>query len=415
MHILIVHQAFAAIDEAGGTRHHELARMLAQQGHKVTIIASPVSYLTGVASGERIPWLESQDGGSGVEILRAYTYAALHRSFFHRVLSFISFMASSFVIGLGVHDVDLVWGTSPPIFQGLTAWALARLKRAPFLFEVRDLWPAFAVAVGVLRSKVLISASEWLERFLYRHADRVLVNSPGFVSHVRARGARDVRLVPNGVDTEMFDPDASGEQFRRNHALESKYVVMYAGAHGMSNDLDVVLEAAAILRDKVGIAFVFIGDGKEKPRLVAEAERLDLNNVHFISPVPKKSMGAVLAGADACLAILKPVDLYKTVYPNKVFDYMAAAKPVILAIDGVIREVVENAGAGVYTPPGDPHALAQVILTLYRNPESALVMGKRGRAHVTENFDRRILAQRLGELITEMGVVNRKSPRGFEV
>jgi glycosyltransferase involved in cell wall biosynthesis len=282
------------------------------------------------------------------------------------------------------------------------------------LFEVRDLWPAFAVAVGVLRSKVLISASEWLERFLYRHADRVLVNSPGFVTHVRARGAREVRLVPNGVDTEMFDPDASGELFRRNHALESKYVIMYAGAHGMSNDLDVALEAAAILRDEVGIAFVFVGDGKEKPRLVAEAERLDLNNVHFISPVPKTSMGAVLAGANACLAILKPVEVYKTVYPNKVFDYMAAAKPVILAIDGVIREVVENAGAGVYTPPGDSYALAQVILALYRDPESALVMGKRGRALVTEHFDRRILARRLGELITEMGAANKKSPRGLE-
>ena len=160
MHILLIHQAFAALDEPGGTRHHELARYLTARGQRVTVIASPVSYLTGTANSGRIPWVQRQDGGDGVTILRAYTYPALHRSFFHRVISFFSFMVSSFIVGLRVGQVDLVWGTSPPIFQGLTAWVLARIKRKPFLFEVRDLWPAFAVAVGVLRQPLLIRASE---------------------------------------------------------------------------------------------------------------------------------------------------------------------------------------------------------------------------------------------------------------
>jgi hypothetical protein len=174
MHILLIHQSFTALSEPGGTRHYELACYLAERGHRVTVIASPVSYLTGAAAEQAVP-AEASSPDGGVTILRAYTYRAFHRSFVHRVFSFFSFMASSFLAGLRVRDVDLVWGTSPPIFQGVTAWALARLKRVPFLFEIRDLWPAFAVGVGVLRQPLLIRASLWLERFLYRRADLLMV------------------------------------------------------------------------------------------------------------------------------------------------------------------------------------------------------------------------------------------------
>lgn len=402
MHILLIHQAFAALDEPGGTRHHELARYLAALGHRVTIIGSPVSYLTGTADGERVPWLERQDGGQGVTILRAYTYAALHRSFIHRVFSFFSFMASSFLIGLRVPDVDLVWGTSPPIFQGVTAWVLARMKRVPFLFEVRDLWPAFAVAVGVLKQPSLIRASEWLERFLYLRADRVMVNSPGFIPHVQARGAGIVDLVPNGTDTTMFNPQDEGGEFRRENGLEGKFVAMYAGAHGMSNDLGVVLEAASLLRDHPDIAVVLLGDGKEKPDLVARAMEMGLPNLHFLPPVPKNEMPQALAAADACIAILKPISLYATVYPNKVFDYMAAGRPVILGIDGVIREVVETAGAGVPIPPGNAAALAEAIRSLAHNHQGCEDMGLRGRRYVEVHFDREVQAEKLAKLMERL-------------
>ncbi len=395
MHVLLIHQAFAALDEPGGTRHHELARYLAGKGHRVTVIASPVSYLTGTTSGKRIPWVERRQDGEGITILRAYTYPALHRSFVHRVFSFFSFMFSSFLVGCGVRDVDLVWGTSPPIFQGVTAWALARLKRAPFLFEVRDLWPAFAVAVGVLRQPALIGASEWLERFLYRQANTVMVNSPGFSEHVKSRGARHVELVPNGADTGMFEPQADGAEFRRAHGLEGKYIALYAGAHGMSNDLGVVLEAARRLREQPEIAIVLLGDGKDKPLLQARAAELGLSNVHFLPPVPKTEMPQALAAADACIAILKAIDMYKTVYPNKVFDYMAAGRPVVLAIDGVIREVVEKAGAGIPVPPGDAQAMAAAIHRLYAERQQGIEMGMRGRGHVERHFDRADVAERL--------------------
>lgn len=405
MHILLIHQAFAALDEPGGTRHHELARYLAARGHRVTVIASPVSYLTGKGRQEGTAGTAAtrteQEGR--ITIQRTYTYAALHRSFVHRVFSFLSFMASSFLAGLRVREVDLVWGTSPPIFQGVTAWLLARLKGVPFLFEVRDLWPAFAIGVGVLRQPLLIRASEWLERFLYRSADRIVVNSPGFISHVRERGARQVELVPNGSDSHMFDPQADGAGFRRTNRLEDKYILLYAGAHGMSNDLEVVLKAAQLLETRPEIAVVLLGAGKEKPALMELTAQMNLKNVHFLPPIPKVEMAEALAAAGACIAILKPIPLYATVYPNKVFDYMAAGRPVLLAIDGVIREVVEDAGAGIYVPPGDASALAKAAEKLADNRQEASAMGMRGREYVQAHFDRETLAKNLAQLMESMG------------
>ncbi len=402
MHILFIHQAFAALDEAGGTRHHELARHLVERGHCVTIIASPVSYLTGKPRQGQMRWMEQHQPEPGITILRTYTYTALHRSFVHRVFSFLSFMLSSFLVGLQVKNVDLVWGTSPPIFQGVTAWLLARLKRIPFLFEVRDLWPAFAIAVGVLRNRLLIRASLWLERFLYRHADRVMVNSPGFVQHVTGRGASCVELIPNGAEPEMFNPQADGRNFRAANRLDGKFVITYAGAHGLSNDLGILLQAANLLRDTPQICLVLVGDGKEKANLQSEAARMNLNNVCFLPPVPKEQMGEVLAAADACVAILKPVEMYKTTYPNKVFDYMAAGRPVILAIDGVIRQVVEASACGLFVPPGDPAALAPAARQLAADPARSQRMGLAGRRYVEANFNRRASAEKLAGLLEEM-------------
>lgn len=399
MHILLIHQAFASLDEPGGTRHHELARHLSQKGHRVTIIASPVSYLTGES---QIKQNRKQIDDKGVTIIRAYTLPALHRSFVWRVFSFLSFMVSSFIHGLMVRKVDLVWGTTPPIFQAPTAWLLARLKGKPFLLEVRDLWPAFAVAVGVLKNKTLIRLSEWLERFLYRHADQVMVNSPGFVEHVEARGARDVVLIPNGADPAMFDPQDRGLAFRKTNGLENSFIVLYAGAHGMSNDLGVVLDAAALLQSDPFIRIVMLGSGKEKAHLQQQAAERNLGNITFLTPLPKNEMGKALAAADACLAILKPIEMYQTTYPNKVFDYMAAGRAVILVIDGVIRQVVTQAEAGVFVPPGDAQALANTIRHLAAHPDECRQMGMNGRSLIVSQFSRVELADRFTALLESL-------------
>ncbi|MGD8821938.1 MAG: glycosyltransferase family 4 protein [Anaerolineales bacterium] len=398
MHILLIHQIFIRPQDAGGTRHYEFARYLVEHGHRVTVLAGSRSYLT----GQEIDAPQREEIEHGFEVVRCHVISGVHRSFVWRTLGFLSFMASAFFNGLKIGQVDLVMGTSPPLFQAVSAWALARLKRVPFLFEVRDLWPYFAVSVGVLTNPVLIRLSEWLERFLYRGANRLVVNSPGFIEHVHARGGRRVELVPNGVDVSTFDPQADGKAFRKAHGLESKFVIMYAGAHGLSNDLGVAVEAAARLKDRSEIVFVFVGDGKEKPALQARVETLALENVIFLSPVIKADVPSTLAGADACLAILKPIEAYTTTYPNKVFDYMAAGKPVLLAIDGVIRKVVEQAGAGLAVPPGDPAALAEAVKKLAEDPAAAKRMGAAGRRQVEDHFDREKLAGDIEQIMAEM-------------
>lgn len=402
MHILLIHQAFSALDEAGGTRHIEMARALTRHGHQVTIIASPVSYLTGSTRSAKMAWCEKEIPADGITILRTFTYKALHKNFIHRVFSFLSFMFSSFWVGLGVKNVDVVWGTSPPIFQGWTAWLLARLKRARFLLEIRDLWPAFAIAIGVLKNRTLIHLSLWLERFLYLRADQLVVNSPGFIEHINSRGGRNIRLIPNGADPELFAYRQTDGDLRVEQGWHDRFVVLYAGAHGISNDLETVLLAADILKMDARILFVLVGDGKEKSNLQALAARMMLNNVVFLPPVAKTGMAKVLAASDACIAILKPLDWYKTTYPNKVFDYMAAGRPVILAIDGVSRQVVESAGAGIFVTPGNPQELAQAVLRLADDPQTARQMGMAGRAYILQNLNREKIADDLNALLNEI-------------
>lgn len=399
MHILLIHQAFAALGEAGGTRHHEFARHMQARGHKVSVVAGRSSYLTGASVGERTGVTKTVDD-RGVEIIRCASYGGWHRSFVHRILNFVSFMWTSFWAAVRIKDVDLVWGTTPPIFQALTASWVARIKRAPLVLEVRDLWPYFAIEVGVLTNPLLIRLSEWLERLLYRRADLVIVNSPGFVEHVRLRGARQVSIVPNGADPEMISAEAQGAGLREALGLnEDVFLIVYAGAHGMSNDLGVVLQAADRLREEQDVAFVLLGDGKDKAALQDTAAEMSLPNVHFHAPVPKDEIAGYLVEADAGLAVLKNIPAYSLTYPNKVFDYMSAGLPVLCMIDGVIRQVVERAGAGRFVQPGDPKALAEAVMEWASRREELVSMGAAGRAYLRAHFDREALADRMLELM----------------
>ncbi|MGD0807173.1 MAG: glycosyltransferase family 4 protein [Anaerolineales bacterium] len=399
MHILLIHQVFVRPDDPGGTRHYELALALTRSGHKVTILASPYSYQTGLRVTEK----QREMLAPGLEVIRCSVWGSVHRSFFWRAIGFLSFMLSSLLQGLAQPKVDLVWGTSPPLPQVLTAWLVARLKRARFLFEVRDLWPAFPIQLGILRNPVWIWISLRMERFLYRHADCLVVNSPGFIDHLMAHGAapEKIHLVRNGVDPAMFDPASKGSGFRAKNILQGKFIALYAGAHGVSNDLEILLDAADLLRDDSRIRFLLVGDGKEKPHLALRATEMKLGNILFLPPVPKQGMPEVLAAADCGIAILKPIPLYGTTYPNKVFDYMAAGRPVVLAIDGVIRKVVEEAGAGLAVPPGDPRALAEAVRALADDPARAQEMGRRGRACVERDFNRREQADQMEKSIEE--------------
>jgi glycosyltransferase involved in cell wall biosynthesis len=410
MHVLLIHQAFVSPNDAGGTRHYELAKRLVDSGQQFSIVASDLNYLSGKKTvTDKSDRRQSFDG---VEVLRAWTYSALHRSFAWRVVSFLSFMVSSVWTALKVKHVDLVIGTSPPIFQAVSAWVVSVLKWKPLLLEIRDLWPEFAVDMGVLRNPVLIWLARRLERFLYSRARHILVNSPAYRDYLINLGIPEAKVsfIANGVDPNMFGTataakPTSAAGIRREYGLERKFIVTYAGAMGMANNLEIVLEAATKLDDVPDVHFLMVGDGKDRPKLETLAAELGVQNVTFTGSRPKSQMGDILNESDVCLAVLRDIPMFRTTYPNKVFDYMAAAKPVVLAIDGVIRQVIEAANGGVFVPPGNAQAMADAVRKLFANRDTGRSMGQSAREYVIRHFDRNQQAQRFGELVRRVGGV----------
>ena len=400
MHILFIHQMFNLPDAPGGTRHFELFRPCVKQGHYFSIVASDLNYKTGAKVVQQRK-LISEANVNGFNILWSYTYPSLHRSFLWRVISFLSFMITSFFGGLRAGNIDLVIGTSPPIFQTVTALLLAWIRRTPFLLEIRDLWPEFAIDIGVLKNPLLIQVSRWWENFIYKHATHLLVNSPAYQKYLLDKGipGSKITLIPNGVDTTMFHPESRGKEFRKHWECEEKFVITYAGALGLANDIPTILKAARRLKKNPQIHFVIIGDGKEKNNLKRMAQELKLCNLTFVGSISKAEMSQALAASDICVATLKDIPMFRTTYPNKVFDYMAAGRPTILAIDGVIREVVEAAKGGIFVPPGNDVVLAEAVLRLYNNRFEAHTMGMAARSYVVEHFDRQHHAKAFAELL----------------
>lgn len=400
MHVLIIHQAFVSPNDAGGTRHYEFAQALVRSGHQVTIVASDLSYLTGnrVVSAKG---LVHEEFINGIRILRAWTFPSLHRSFIWRVVSFLSFMFTSTLAGLKAQSVDVVVGTTPPIFQAVSSWFISLVRWRPFVLEVRDLWPDFAIDMGILRSRVLIVLSKWLELFLYRRASCIVVNSPAYRKIISAKGIpiEKIELVPNGVDPEMFDPRSSGDSVRNQLNLQGKVVVLYAGALGAANDLMTLVCAAQRLKGERDLRFLIVGDGKERHNLERSVLQLGIGNVIFVGAQPKSMMKDYMAASDVCVALLKGIPMFTTTYPNKVFDYMAAGRPTVLGIDGVIREVIEASGGGLFFVPGDDAALAARILELVHNREQRLRMGEAAHAYVCRNFNRSDQAKQFARVL----------------
>jgi glycosyltransferase involved in cell wall biosynthesis len=411
MHVLLIHQAFASPRQQGGTRHLELGTRFVSAGNDFTIVASRINY----ATGESIAASGAHEEYDGVRVLRAPVVGGTARSYLLRIVSWVSFMLSSVWTALRVRDVDVVMGTTPPILQALSAWMVAALKRKPLLLEVRDLWPEFAIDIGLLKNPALIWMARRLEMFLYRRAAHLLVNSPAYRDYLIDKGvpASKVSFIANGVDPSMFAAAVEGPTsengglgVRDEFQLHDEFLVTYAGAIGMANDLGVVLEAAHQLRHRDDIHFLIVGDGKERANLEARMQHLKLQNVTFAGSRPKSDMPRYLAASDACLATLKDIPMFRTTYPNKVFDYMAAARPIVLAIDGVIREVVEAANGGVCARPGNANDLATAVRTLADAPDRGREMGRRAREYVIVHFNRDQQAEEFRELMT---TVNRRA------
>jgi glycosyltransferase involved in cell wall biosynthesis len=407
MRILIIHQYYHFRGQPGASRFNEFARLWALAGHDVTVIAGTISHATGevnpACAGR---WLTRERDGD-VNVVRCYVPRSYRRSYTGRTWGFLGFLFSSATAALA-SKADIVIATSPPLLTVLTGWLAARVgRRTPLIFEVRDLWPESAVTTGVLSKDGRLT--HWLyrlEAWGYRVAERITVLTPAFRDDILQRylaTPEKIVLVPNGADQAFFEYEGDRNAVRAGLGWGSRTVFLYAGAHGRANAIGQLVDTADKLRHRDDILIALAGDGPERRRWQEAAAARGLSNILFHGPQPKDRMPAIVDASDVGVAVLQDNPTFRTVYPNKVFDYMACGKPVVLAIDGAARALVcEQAKAGIFAQPEAPGAIARQMEWMADHADERTRMGNFGRAWVRTHASRDTLARTYLDIMNDL-------------
>jgi glycosyltransferase involved in cell wall biosynthesis len=405
--VLYFHQYFATRRRSTATRSYELARRLVDRGHRVTIVSRDTRMLESGRDGRPPGRIVARDQVDGIDVLYLNIPYANRFPTPVRLASFTAFTVAAGVAGALQRRPDVVFASSTPLTIGIAGLLTARVKRAPFVFEIRDLWPAVPVALGALRSRSAIGSAEWLERRLYDGAERIVVLSEGSRTELRERGIPDEKLVliPNAADLDVFRPEVVDPAFRARHGLQDRFVALYAGAMGRANGLDQLVDAADALRrwGDTRVTIVALGDGGERPRLEQRRHELGLDNLLFLPAVPKEELAGVIGAADVTLTIFAPHPILETNSPNKFFDSLAAGKPVVVNLGGWLRGLAEEHEAGVWVPAGNAEALAGALSALAANPARVEEMGRNARVLAEREFGRDEMAERLAQTLEEVG------------
>lgn len=409
MRILLIHQYFLEEEDPGGSRWNEMLRMWSEQGHSVTVIAG-MMHANGDSKRPEYKGKYFKRNQQGkIEVWRCHVSESYNKGFAGRLWGYFSFMFSSTICGTfnvrGKFDIVIV--TSPPLFVGFSGYLISLMKNAPMLFEVRDLWPESAIDTGVLKSKILINFSYWFEAFIYRKSKLINTLTPAFYTILKEKKSipeAKLLMIPNAADFSLSEALLSNfnrHSFRKMHGLDNHFVITYVGAHGIANHLDQVLDAAETLTD-TNVLFLLIGQGMEKERLRTLASSRKINNVRFLDPVSKKDVFKYILASEVGLSVLKKVDTFKTVYSNKTFDYMSCKKPILMAIDGVSRQLVEDAEAGTYVEP-ENIASFETAIRKYLNDSNLIArQGEAGYRFAKRYFDRDLLSEKYLNVIKSL-------------
>ncbi|MBJ2174566.1 glycosyltransferase family 4 protein [Aureibaculum sp. A20] len=410
MNILLIHQYFLEKDDGGGSRFNEMTQVWSELGYNVTVLSGMVHYNTGKkykhCKGKFT--LKQRDFYPGVDLIRCHVSESYNVNFLGRLWGYFSFVFSSIYAGVfklkGKYDVTIV--TSPPLFIGITGYVLSRFKRIPLVFEVRDLWPESAIDTGVISNKYIIKFAYWFEKFIYKKSKIINVLTPAFREKliVNKKVPSDkIIFIPNAADFSLADAiakDFDAKSFRKKINLDDKFIITYVGAHGVANHLIQLIDAAEKLQD-TNVVFQLIGSGMKKEELIKEVAKRNLKNVIFVDPVAKKEVFKYILASDMGASVLKKVDTFKTIYSNKTFDYMSCKIPVLLAIDGVSRELIEAADCGYYAEPENAQAMVDVIKNALIKEAQLKEMGENGYSYARKHFDRHHLASDYVRLIKE--------------
>jgi colanic acid biosynthesis glycosyl transferase WcaI len=394
--ILYLSQYFPPEMGAPAARAAELSRHWARMGHEVTVLTGFPNHPTGVVPLEwrsRFWQFRNVEVVGGVNVVRTWLWPLPNRKAHERIRNYASFCVSAAISGLDLGRPDVVIGSSPQLLVALSACWLAWWKRVPFVFEVRDLWPESLAAVGAAgEGSALHRALAAIAGFLYGRADRIVVVTSAFKDHLIRFWSvpeKKISIVENGVEADLFRPDQEAGAIRKSLRLEDRFLICYIGTMGMAHGLETLLDVAAQLRESFSQAmFLLIGEGAEKERIFQLALDRKLENVRFIDQQPREKIPAYISAADVCLVMLKKSELFKTVIPTKLIEYMACERPVIVAVDGEARRIAEDAEAGVFVEPENREALVEALLDLRDDLQRRQTMGRNGRKYITTHFSR---------------------------
>jgi len=420
MHVLFLTDNYPPETNAPATRTHEHARRWVRAGHRVTVVTGAPNFPLGrVFEGYANRWLAREEK-DGVSVLRVKTFIRPNRGFLGRTLDQLSFLFSGFLGGLLPRRPDVVVATSPQFFTAVAGWLLAAVRRRPFVFELRDLWPASIAEVGALRGGLVLRMLERFELFLYRRATAVVAVTEAFRDDLVRRGidAGKIHVVTNGVDGEALRPQERDAALAAELGVGSAFTVGYLGTHGMAHALENVLAAAERLRDEPDVRFLLVGDGAAREGLVAEARRRGLTNVHLHPGRPKGDVGRLWSLCDVALVHLRNAPLFATVIPSKLFEAMGVGAPVLLAAPyGEAARIVRETGCGTCVSPEDPDALAAAVRTARAEPQRLAVERAAG-LRAAARYSRETLAEEMLALLEEIAertFPEERQERGFEL
>lgn len=409
MNILLLHQYFLEEDGPGGSRFNEMTKIWSDNGHHVSVLASMLTDHNGRKRAEYHKKLFAHKKQGLVDVYRCHVSESYNRNPIGRAWGYFTFTCLALWSGLfkvrGKFDVVLV--TSPPIFIGIIGYVLSRSKGIPLVFEIRDLWPDGLIDTGGIKNKLLIRYLLWLERFLYRKSKLITVLTPAFrqvlIENKNVKPGKIV-YIPNAADFTIPDQLHKGFdriKFRKEIGVNDRFVVIYIGAHGLANGLHQLLDTAKLLAD-TNVLFLLIGKGMLRNKLINEAKERSIKNVTFLDPIPKSEIYKYTIASDMGASVLAKNDFYNTIYSNKTFDYMSCKKPILMAIGGISKKLVEEADAGVYVEPENPSDIAEKIRWYMENPGKLSEQGENGYNYAKKNFDRDNLAKSYQDALEQL-------------
>ena len=406
MKILYISQYFPPEMGAPSGRVFELSKRWVANGAKVTVITGFPHHPTGIIPEKYQKLRFLREKIYGISVLRTYVFATPNKGFVKRILSYISFMFSSIIQGTRESGKqDLIIATSPQFFVGIAGYLISRLKRIPFIFEIRDLWPESIIQLGLIKNPLIIKILVAIEMFLYRKAILIVGVADSTLKILVERGIPEdkICIIKNGVDLNLFNPVNSVESLRIKLNLTDKFIVSYIGTHGLSHALNKIIEAANLLKEYEEIVFLFIGEGAEKKNLHHQADSLGLKNIVFLNQILKTELPDYYSISDVVLVPLKNIPIFQHVIPSKIFEIMAMKKPIIISVKGEAREIViTKANAGIFSQPENSEYLVNNIIRLKNNRELREQLGSNGRKFVNNHFNRDDLADQYFSIIKDL-------------